>query len=252
MRRVFGAMAFLTGRLRRELAIRCSVIIVALVCVIASLEIVARLLHVDFRELFASHFREKWRQPSEVPDPELLHIHRPYLRFTAPLGGENIRIMWCLPRERKARHELQYDRHGFRNEREFSTADVAVIGDSFIEAGEVASSALFTTMLARLTGLTVVNFGQGYYGPQQELIVLRRYAIPLRPRIVVWTFFEGNDFDDFNDTKTPFKLPASCPPSLIARSRSTRPRPLLGYFPAAVVRRLSPSGCAPPSARPVG
>ena len=33
-------------------------------------------------------------------------------------------------------------------------------------------------------------------GPQQELIVLKRYGLPLNPRNVVWMFFEGNDLTD--------------------------------------------------------
>src|SRR5205807_430492 len=43
---------------------------------------------------------------------------------------------------------------------------------------------------------TVANLGQYDYGPVEELAVLRRYGLPLRPRIVVWMFFEGNDLVD--------------------------------------------------------
>jgi PAS domain S-box-containing protein len=43
---------------------------------------------------------------------------------------------------------------------------------------------------------TVANLGQSGYGPQQELAVLKRYALPLRPEHVVWVFYEGNDLLD--------------------------------------------------------
>jgi hypothetical protein len=42
----------------------------------------------------------------------------------------------------------------------------------------------------------VVNLGRGAYGPQQELIVLKRYGLAYRPRVVIWQLFEGNDLAD--------------------------------------------------------
>jgi hypothetical protein len=43
----------------------------------------------------------------------------------------------------------------------------------------------------------VANLGVAGYGTAQELIVLKRDGIRLKPRIVVWFFFEGNDL--YND-----------------------------------------------------
>lgn len=75
-------------------------------------------------------------------------------------------------------------------------ADVIVIGDSFIEGMGVSASDLLTSHLAIQLGRTVVNLGQSYYAPQQELELLRRYGLQLRPKDCVWGFFEGNDLDD--------------------------------------------------------
>ena len=36
----------------------------------------------------------------------------------------------------------------------------------------------------------------GGYGSEQELRVFERYALPLKPRLMAWFFFEGNDLDD--------------------------------------------------------
>jgi PAS domain S-box-containing protein len=55
---------------------------------------------------------------------------------------------------------------------------------------------LATTRLSEITLKTVANLGQSGYGPQQELAVLKRYALPLQPRFIVWVFYEGNDLAD--------------------------------------------------------
>lgn len=74
-----------------------------------------------------------------------------------------------------------------------------VVGDSFIEGTNVGDhEQLVTSHLARALGesKTVVNLGQVHYGPQQELVVLRRFGLPLQPKVCVWAFFEGNDLQD--------------------------------------------------------
>ena len=79
---------------------------------------------------------------------------------------------------------------------DLSRAEVVVLGDSFVEGGLVAADDLMTATLGRLLGCQVANLGQSAYGPQQMLAVLKRYAMPLRPRLCIWTFYEGNDLDD--------------------------------------------------------
>lgn len=41
-----------------------------------------------------------------------------------------------------------------------------------------------------------MNLGRGFYGPTQELIVLRKYGLLYNPQVVVWQLFEGNDLGD--------------------------------------------------------
>jgi hypothetical protein len=88
------------------------------------------------------------------------------------------------------------DGNGFRNARDLSTAEVVVLGDSFVEGGLVAASDLMTATLSRLLGCTVANLGQSAYGPQQELAVLKRFGTGLHPRLCIWAFYGGNDLDD--------------------------------------------------------
>src|SRR5262249_25131700 len=40
------------------------------------------------------------------------------------------------------------------------------------------------------------NLGVSGYGPQQELVVLKRFGLPRNPRLVVWQFTEWNDVID--------------------------------------------------------
>jgi hypothetical protein len=92
--------------------------------------------------------------------------------------------------------DYQTDENGFRNPPGVTTADVVFIGDSYTEGAQVSEDETFVRRVATLSGLSVQNLGRSVYGPQQELIVLRKYALAYRPRVVVWQLFEGNDLRD--------------------------------------------------------
>lgn len=92
--------------------------------------------------------------------------------------------------------DYQTDENGFRNPPGVTSADVVFIGDSYTEGAQVSEDETFVRRVAALSGLTVQNLGRAVYGPQQELIVLRKYALAYRPRVVVWQVFEGNDLRD--------------------------------------------------------
>jgi hypothetical protein len=150
---------------------------------------------VNYQALFRAPISEWWYSTRyNVVDPELIYLRRPYLRLLGSQPGD-IAAALCLEGSRYD-YDVQYDGKGFRNVNDFNAADIVVIGDSFIEAPTMPSAQLMTSVLARLTGQTVVNLGLSAYGPQQELAVLKRYALALRPRIIVWAFYEGNDFKD--------------------------------------------------------
>lgn len=82
------------------------------------------------------------------------------------------------------------------------TLRMAVIGDSFTEAPQVAYEQTFCTVaehaLGRCKGLggrkiQMMNFGTDAYGTAQELVTLRRHVWQYSPDIVVLAFFSGND-----------------------------------------------------------
>ena len=42
----------------------------------------------------------------------------------------------------------------------------------------------------------MINLGVGGFGPLLELAALTEYLTPLKPPVVLWVFFEGNDLTD--------------------------------------------------------
>lgn len=124
----------------------------------------------------------KWN----LPDPELGFVRKPDISWTGRAYDD------------PQAHEVLYrtDRSGFRNPPGITQADLVFIGDSFTEAGNVPEQDTFVRLVARELGVTAANLGRGYYGPQHELIVLRRYALAYEPKTIVWVVFEGNDLLD--------------------------------------------------------
>jgi hypothetical protein len=105
---------------------------------------------------------------------------------------------------------LRINSLGYRdNEHEVAkpagTYRIAVLGDSFTEARQVALEDTFSTLLGRDLGscaglngrkVEVLNFGVGSYGTAQELLTLRMDALRFSPDLVLLAFFPGNDFED--------------------------------------------------------
>lgn len=151
---------------------------------------------VDFRGVFGTFdAKNALGSVGRRFDSELLWQYEPYYSFEADYQG-NLGRGLCIPPDATQRIQVRYDRHGFRNSRDLSQADIVVVGDSYIEAPMTPDAALSTTLLSRLQGKTVANLGNSGYGPQQELGVLKRFGLGLQPETVVWAFFEGNDFSN--------------------------------------------------------
>jgi hypothetical protein len=102
---------------------------------------------------------------------------------------------------------IRINRDGFRGP-DYSeakppdTVRVAVLGDSYVEAMQVAEAKTFTAVTGRdladcpaLKGkrIEAMNFGVDGYGTAQELITLDRRVWAFSPDIVVLAIFLGND-----------------------------------------------------------
>ena len=70
-----------------------------------------------------------------------------------------------------------------------------MIGDSFTHGSCVQREQNMATFLnTRLGG--VINLGVGGFGPLLELAALTEYLQPLKPPVVLWIFYEGNDLNE--------------------------------------------------------
>jgi len=185
----------------RSKVINATVSTASLVMVVGLLELPALLGILDYRLIISPPQSvvftkiKPWEDPRNRLDRELIHIRRPNQKITGQTIGDLVPWLGIVT-DRRYQIDAQYDGNGFRNDHEITAAPVIVLGDSFLEAALVPQDALLTTQMSRLLQSEVANLGQSGYGPQQELIVLRRYGLPLQPKVVVWLFFEGNDLLD--------------------------------------------------------
>jgi len=72
-----------------------------------------------------------------------------HLRLNGNYTRGNLGEMLCLPPREVQPYELRYDRYGFRNDTDLVKADIAVIGDSYVESPYAPAEALVTTVLSR-------------------------------------------------------------------------------------------------------
>lgn len=89
-----------------------------------------------------------------------------------------------------------HDQWGFRNERVPESADVVALGDSHTYGNTAKMDESWPSVVARLTGRRVYNFGLGGYGPNQYYHLLQTKALALQPRTVVLGLYMGDDFDN--------------------------------------------------------
>ncbi len=83
---------------------------------------------------------------------------------------------------------------GFRTKPVTYFVDTVVVGDSFAFCFTERADC-WVTHLEQTTGLGIVNLSQPGTGSHSHLLILRDFAKPLTPSLVLWQFF-GNDFND--------------------------------------------------------
>lgn len=90
------------------------------------------------------------------------------------------------------------DERGFRNPLgiwRHGQADIVGVGDSFVEGCEVKDEESFMSRIRERVPRTV-NLGLGGGGPLTALATLREYGSLLRPKVVLWCYYSGNDYQD--------------------------------------------------------
>lgn len=114
-------------------------------------------------------------------------------RETVPVGGvSGVTTVMC----REVGPYVTYlaDRHGFNNPDSVwdKPVDLLLIGDSFAQGQCVPPDAQMAARLrAAIPG--TITLGMGHEGPLLELAALKEFGPLLKPRVVVWVYFQGND-----------------------------------------------------------
>ncbi len=95
-------------------------------------------------------------------------------------------------------YTLRTDHAGFPNLEPWpASLDVAVLGNSLITGAGVGHEGQFTTLLQQALGnKTVLNFGVHGAGTRHQLLAYRKYAAPLRPRLVIATLWLTWEIDN--------------------------------------------------------
>ena len=113
----------------------------------------------------------------------------------------------------------EHDSRGFRNPAALERADVVLLGDSMTYGSRVPPDDTWARALAAETGLAVYNMGFPGWGPPQAAFLLPD-ALALKPKLVIYGFFFGNDVLDALEIPSPAAA-GSAPPD--ARSGRTPP-----------------------------
>jgi hypothetical protein len=113
-----------------------------------------------------------------------------------PLGGiSNAKTVMC--NENGSYSIYTSDEHGFNNPSGLwkQNPDIVLLGDSFgqgacVQRGEESAS------IIRKSYPRTLNVSYSNTGALMMLARLKEYVLPLKPKVVIWQFYEGNDLAD--------------------------------------------------------
>jgi hypothetical protein len=140
--------------------------------------------------------------PYSSPDAD------PRSAFTAdllPLAGVSVRQTVQLCNENGVYPLYRSDERGFLNPAGSWTSAagrLVLVGDSFVHGYCVPPDSTLADQL-RLRWPSTLNLGTGGSGPLAELGTLVEYALPERPGVVVWSYFENDLADLRNERRHP-------------------------------------------------
>jgi hypothetical protein len=89
-----------------------------------------------------------------------------------------------------------FDKWGFRNPKVPQTADIVAVGDSHTYGNTARMVDSWPYVLGRLTGRQVYNMGLGGYGPNQYFYLSKTKALSLKPKMILWGLYMGDDFEN--------------------------------------------------------
>lgn len=92
------------------------------------------------------------------------------------------------------------DEHGFHNPRgmwAIPSADIVALGDSYTHGVCVPTDKGFVATI-RSQHPRTINLGVNGHGPLTSLATLKEYGATLKPKLVLWFYYEGNDLRDLD------------------------------------------------------
>lgn len=89
-----------------------------------------------------------------------------------------------------------FDRLGFRNRKVPETADIVAVGDSHTYGNTARMVDSWPYVLGLLTGREVYNMSLGGYGPNQYFYLSTTKALALKPKMIIWGLYMGDDFEN--------------------------------------------------------
>jgi hypothetical protein len=116
-----------------------------------------------------------------------------------PLGAiSNHPTLFC--NESGSYVTYESDEHGFRNPKGLWNAgsvEIAALGDSFAQGYCVGDDENFVGLVRRAYPSTL-NLGMAGEGPLLMLATFKEYVEVLKPKLVLWFYFEGNDLENLH------------------------------------------------------
>ena len=120
-----------------------------------------------------------------------------------PLGGISNKVM-IQDNESGSWMIYRSDEHGFHNAKgvyQNDTIDIVMTGDSFTEGWSVKSNENVSARLSEL-GYKVINLGKSGNGPLLEYAILKEYIESIKPKIVLWAYYENDLANIRNEMKS--------------------------------------------------
>ena len=157
-----------------------------------------RLLPARLREI--SKRMELYRSTDGmyVADPELLFKIRPHTDTMVDHPDYHVRI----------KTNLNLGDIGFRGGSLGGPAWAVAVGDSFTFGVGMDQQNTWVAILAQALGKDIINLGIPSQGPPQYTRILKRYGLPLHPRVVFYGFYyndlnSANRFNRFQRNRLP-------------------------------------------------
>ncbi len=141
-------------------------------------------LPAPLRELGEAMERNRRSDTFFIPDSELLFKIPPNTDFIVKHPDYTVRF----------KTNLNLSDIGFRGGILGGPVWGVAVGDSFTFGQGVEHDETWASLLAKSVGREVINFGIPAQGPVQYTRVLKRYALPMRPRVAFYGFY-FNDLD---------------------------------------------------------